>query len=122
MSNAMPVPWKELERTTAKVLGGTRLHRGADFGRRGSDVEHSLFVIECKYRKALPKFLAAGLAQARRGDPTKVPLLVLKERQQRGSLVVLSLADFVDLLGPLTPAAEATDGPLATPAPGTLPD
>ena len=98
MSNAA---WKDLERNTAKALGGKRNQRGADFSQSCPDVEHPLFTVEVKYRKALPRLLRLGLEQAQRYSSTKPPLLVVKERGQRGALVVLRLTDFVDLFGPL---------------------
>jgi len=97
----MSKAWKNLERTAAKALGGTRNTRGGDFGKSAPDVEHSLFSIECKYRKSLPILLRQGLEQARAYDLKKPPLLVLKEKGKHGALVVLKLADFEDLFGKL---------------------
>jgi hypothetical protein len=51
--------------------------------------------------------LRLGLEQASRYDRGKPPLLVVKERYQKGALVVLKLADFVDLFGPLTEPTKA---------------
>lgn len=102
MSNA----WKEHERQAAKLLGGKRHSRGADFGTSAPDVEHPLFSVECKYRKTLPRLLRLGLEQAASYDTTKPPLLVVKERHQRGALVVMRLADFTDLVGALKSAGE----------------
>jgi len=65
------------------------------------DVEHALFSVEVKYRKILPRLLRLGLGQARKYDGSKPPLLVIKERNQRGALVVMKMEDFVDLLGSL---------------------
>jgi len=65
------------------------------------DVEHALFSVEVKYRKALPRLLRLGLDQAASYDRTKPPLLVVKQKHQKGALVILKLADFVDLFGPL---------------------
>lgn len=42
--------WKELERKTAKLLGGTRNVRGSDFSESMPDCDHAIFSIECKYR------------------------------------------------------------------------
>ena len=56
--------WKDLERKTARVLGGHRNSRGGDFGQSMADVEHPLLSVECKYRKTLPKFLREGIFQA----------------------------------------------------------
>ena len=63
-----------------------------------------------KYRKTLPRLLRLGLEQAKQYDDKKLPLLVVKERYLRGAIVVLHLADFADLLGPLTEEIQATHG------------
>jgi hypothetical protein len=102
----MPTPWKELERRAAKALGGTRNLRGSDFSKPGADVEHKLFSIEAKYRARLPVLLRDGLAQAKRYDGKKVPLLLIKSRGQRGAYAVLHLSDLVDLLGPVEPVGD----------------
>ena len=101
----MGVAWKNAERQAAKGLGGKRHSRGADFGKSEPDVTHALFSVEVKYRKALPRLLRLGLDQATAYDKRKPPLLVIKERYQRGALVVLRLSDFTDLFGPLAEPA-----------------
>ena len=93
--------WKDAERQAAKALGGSRNSRGGDFGKSAPDVEHALFSCEVKYRKCLPRLLRLGLEQAARYDGTKPPLLVVKERYQRGALVVMRMSDFVDIVGPM---------------------
>jgi hypothetical protein len=55
--------------------------------------------------------LRLGLEQAARYDHTKPPLLVVKERYRHESLVVMRLADFVDLLGPLTESMRQDKNP-----------
>lgn len=99
----MSTAWKNAERLAARALGGKRNQRGADFSQSLPDVEHPLFAIECKYRKTLPRLFRLGLEQAARYDSSKPPLLIVKERYQRGALVVMRLADFTDLVGPLLP-------------------
>ena len=107
----MSKAWKQLERATAKALGGVRHSRGADFSQSAPDVHHSLFSVECKLRKQLPRLLRLGLQQAAAYDDSKPPLLVIRERYQRGALVVMKLSDFVDLMGPLQePAPEEEYG------------
>ena len=91
--------WKDLERSTARVLGGQRNSRGGDFSQSMADVEHPLLSIEAKYRAKLPRLLVDGMAQAAGYDKAKIPVLVVKERYQRGALVVLRLKDFEDLFG-----------------------
>lgn len=90
--------WKNLERFAAASLGGKRNSRGGDFGQPMADVTHPLFVVEAKYRKQLPRILKLGLQQAQQYNRTKVPLLILKEKHQRGAFAVLKLSDFTTLL------------------------
>jgi hypothetical protein len=45
--------------------------------------------------------LREGIEQAKRYDEVKIPLLVLKEKFARGSLVVLRMKDFTSLFGSL---------------------
>jgi hypothetical protein len=105
----MSAAWKAAERQAAKALNGKRNQRGADFSKSLPDVEHPLFSVECKYRKVLPRLLNLGLAQAARYDGTKPPLLVVKQKYQRGALVVLRLADFTDLLGNFSAPPDAQE-------------
>jgi hypothetical protein len=107
----MSAAWKRLEKDTAETLGGTRILRGADFSQAAPDVRHALFAVETKYRKVLPRLLRLGLEQAARYDHTKPPLLVVKEKYQHGALIVMRLADFVDLLGPLTESVRQDENP-----------
>jgi hypothetical protein len=101
--------WKAAERQAAKALGGARNSRGADFSKSAPDVEHALFSCEVKYRKCLPRLLRLGLEQATRYDRTKPPLLVVKEKGMHGALVVMRMADFVDIVGPMQEQEERTE-------------
>lgn len=94
--------WKQLERTTAKMLGGKRVTRGADFSKSMPDVDHDLFQIECKYRKSGFKSLYDYLEQAQGYDPEspKIPVAVIQQNG-RAPLVVLSLKHFGGLQGTL---------------------
>ncbi len=89
--------WKNLERTAARKLGGERVWRGDNFYQSAPDVEHPGLSIECKYRKALPKWLVEAMEQAKGYDAQKIPVVVLKERYQRGEYVLLQLDDFVSI-------------------------
>lgn len=88
--------WKSLERKAAKTLDGKRNIR-EDFSLSISDVEHPLLSIECKYRKKISGFLKDGLRQAEKYHPEKIPVLILKEKNMRGELVILRLTDFQSL-------------------------
>ncbi len=91
--------WKNLERKTAKTLRGRRNNRGNDFSQSMPDVEHPLLSIECKYRKKISGFLKDGLRQAEKYNPDKIPVLILKEKNMKGELIILRLRDFQDLFG-----------------------
>jgi len=86
--------WKRLEKKVAQEVGGRRTSRPwADL----PDVESDWLVAECKHRKSLPKWLKDALAQAKRyAGPSQLPIVVLHERYQRDSMVLLSLKDFTE--------------------------
>jgi len=90
--------WKRHEKQVAKLLGGKRVSRGANFGESLPDVQHSLLSIECKYRAKLSRFLINGLKQAQKYDPRKIPVLVVKEKGMRGAIAILNLEDFASLM------------------------
>lgn len=93
--------WKNHERKTAKKLGGIRHTRAGNFSESAPDVdmpEDSRFVVECKYRKELPKLVTDGLAQASSYKTGKIPLLVMKQHGMRGEIVALKLDDLVNIL------------------------
>lgn len=91
--------WKNLERKAAKTLNGKRnIDRGMDYHLSRPDVEHPLLSIECKYRAKISGFLKDGIKQAQGYYPEKIPVLILKEKNMRGELVVLQLADFQSLI------------------------
>ena len=82
------------------ALNGKRnIDRAMDYHLSRPDVEHPLLSIECKYRAKISGFLKDGIRQAMKYDPDKIPVLVLKERNMRGELVVIRLSDFQDLFG-----------------------
>jgi hypothetical protein len=86
--------WKDHERRTAAILNGERTSQPyANL----PDVVAGDFVVECKEREALPKWIMDAMAQvvghAREGQ---LPLVVLhqKHKHQRNDLVVLRMRDF----------------------------
>ena len=87
--------WKRLEKTTADRLGLRRNVRGGDWSQSLPDCEGERLVIECKYRKTLPEWLKAALEQAQGyAGADRFPAVVVKERGQRGAIVIMDLADF----------------------------
>ncbi len=110
----MSEAWKELERQTARALGGRR-HLRRHYGEAGGDIdlpENARIVVEVKYRGSgfpFPSAFLDGLNQAARAGPDKVPVLVLKAKRMRGALVCLHLEDFVKLLNGEEEDHAATD-------------
>lgn len=93
-------PWKAFEREVAKKMGGVRM---GPTGRMTNDVDHEHFAIECKYRKAIPGFLLAGIKQAEinSSSPNKTPILFLKKPRSnlKDDMVVMRASDFYDWFG-----------------------
>ena len=87
--------WKALERKSAAILGG---QRAPSDGTGGVDVEHPTFAIECKYRAKLG--FKSWFEQAERyaNESGKVPLLVCKQKHERGEYAILRLTDLAELL------------------------
>ena len=92
--------WKKLELKVAKMLGGQRNPLSGSASKHTSgDIIHDKFYVECKYRA---KFAVVSLfkeVEEKAKAENKVPLLVLKQKNLRGELVVLRLEDFVKLVG-----------------------
>lgn len=88
--------FKALERYAARVLGGRRISRGADFGQSLPDVLHDYFGIECKSRQDAFKTLYDYLKQAAGYDKEKVPLVVVR-RKGKKALAILELDDLAEL-------------------------
>lgn len=96
--------WKNLEKTVAKILGGIR-HIRVSYSESAPDVEHESLSVECKYRKSVPEYLKEmityseaypcrlyrkvpklvleGLAQASSYDKSKIPLLAVRQHNDR---------------------------------------
>jgi hypothetical protein len=87
-----------MEITATKALNDKRNSTGMDFSLSITDVEHPTLSNECNYRAKISQFLKDGLKQAERCQPEKIPVLILKERNMRGKLVVIRPKDFQDLL------------------------
>lgn len=85
--------WKDFEREVAEYFGGVRRIR-IDYGESIGDIIHPTLSIECKYGLQCPKkqkgskFLDNAFEQARRYDPTKVPMVCMKRPRQVGFTIV----------------------------------
>lgn len=88
--------WKALERYAAKILGGSRVSRGADFGKSLPDVKHDYFAIEVKYRTNAFKNIYDYLEQAMQYSKDKVPLVVIRRRGKK-ALAVIELESLGEL-------------------------
>lgn len=84
--------WKDFESEVAKACNGLRRIR-VSYSEVGSDIIHHKYSIECKYGKQIPKkalegkrckFLDKAFAQARRYNPTLIPIVCLKTPNMRG--------------------------------------
>lgn len=100
--------WKAYELRCAKDLGGMRIPvTGVD--RHGADVVTPLFAVQVKLRKALPGWLFDWLSGIRSTAKRqcRIGILVLRKPRQRDedALVVMSMADFIDLHGAVKPCA-----------------
>lgn len=94
--------WKNLERKTAKRLGGKRITRGADFSVSALDVEHKYLAIDTKYRQAwgFISYYDKLVEDTRRlyKGQDKIPVLIVKKARRRGEFVIVSLEDFLKLI------------------------
>lgn len=99
--------WKAAERRTAKLLGGRRIPvTGID--RHGADVVTPLFHIQNKHGRNRPSYLddwLSGICGTAR-DAEKIGLVVWssKGEKQADAIVMMRLADFVSLHGPMQPS------------------
>lgn len=94
--------WKNLERKTAKQLGGKRITRGEDFSISALDVEHRRLAIDCKYRQkwgfvAQYDKLVADTRRLYKGQ-NKIPVLVVKKARRRGEFVIIAMTDFLQVI------------------------
>jgi len=89
--------WKRAERRVASLLHGERT--GAT-GEATPDVVSDWLAVEVKYRRRLPSWLKDALSQARvNASAGKLPIVVLREKGDRGGWVLLGLGDFCDWFG-----------------------
>lgn len=94
--------WKQLERSVAEALGGSRVLRGADFSESDVDVKVAdmpNLKVDCK---AHARFAHHSLVDEVREkychDPEDVPVLVTKASRQIGANVTIPLEYFAWLL------------------------
>ncbi len=100
--------WKRAERRTAAILNGQRVSKHSQ-GEGGADVLAPGLAVEVKYTsRALPKYLADALLQARAGAKEgRVPAVVLRQKGKRGGVVVMDLEAFAAAWGELVSLREA---------------
>ena len=86
--------WKDLERTTAKILGGKRVIR-ADYSEKNVDVEIEDFPRFKVDTKRYKKFRAFSLYEQVREkyckEATDEPILVLRQHNKKTKLAVIDL-------------------------------
>jgi len=84
--------WKKMERKVAKQLKGQRIPcSGISGGRLSGDVLHDKYYVECKYRKHWNVWSIFREVEKEAKKLNKVPLLVIKERDKKGELVIKRL-------------------------------
>jgi hypothetical protein len=89
--------WKKFERKVAKKIGGVRTPLSGSHSRHTSgDVIHDVFYVECKYRKNFAVVSLFDEVREKAKKEKKIPMLVLKQKNRHGELVVMDLNDFVD--------------------------
>ena len=97
--------WKDLERSTARALGGQRILRGDDFRKSVPDVfvaDRPRWKVDCKYK-------SSGWAHHKILDevrrkycaPGDVGIIVTKSGGQKGAVVSMALEDFVLIVAAL---------------------
>jgi hypothetical protein len=92
--------WKELERRTARKMGGRRLWRARDYSESVPDGETGEDVWDCKDRVSMTALTWYRQAEAKYRPYVKGRrfLLVLCDTKGRGEYVLLKLDDYVQLL------------------------
>lgn len=93
--------WQNFEKAIAKLFQGFR-HVRTNYGESDVDVETRDFIIECKYRSNVPKYILDWMTQAREYSTkfNKVSMLAWKSKGKRieDSLIVMRLDDFLAVL------------------------
>lgn len=83
----------------ARLLG---TDRHPSNGKRTQDIDHEVFYIEHKTRKAVPEYFSLAWKQLSSCPPGKIPLMILAHARGTGhktqQYVVLRLEDFVAML------------------------
>ena len=91
--------WKKFERKVAKKLGGVRNPLSGSHSRHTSgDVIHDKFYVECKYREKFSIVSLYDEVREKARKEGKIPLLVIKQKNRKGELVVVDLDEFVKML------------------------
>ena len=87
--------WKQLERDSAKIMGGERVSRGADFGKEDVDVkieDFPSFKIDTKRYKRFGVYpLYEGVKKKYCKSPEDNAILILRQWSKRTKLAVIDL-------------------------------
>ncbi len=109
-----------MERAIAEELGGKRVVR-ADFGVSDTDVRIEDFPqlkIDSKYRAAWAhNSYLEEVAEKYAKEPGSIPLLVTKQKRQRGAIVCMYLEDFATMLDAVRDLRGRIQHPLVDPRP-----
>jgi hypothetical protein len=99
----MSKPWKNLERKSAKALGGTRAPCSGSYLPDKTDVEGVIFndeeyCVSCKYRAKISIYSWWKEVKKDAKRTGKTPLLVIKQKGEPGELAVVPLEFLAELL------------------------
>lgn len=90
--------WKRLARKFAQTFGGRRNPlSGKSSGKPGDNI-HPEFLAECKYRKRIAIWNWFKEIEEESEDVDKIPMLVLKQKQEQGELVCLKMEDLQEIV------------------------
>lgn len=102
MSERRSQAWKDLERESARILGGQRITRPWDLFEIRDDIEVDGFEhykVDCKYRaKAQINTLLNTVRKKYCQQPADVPVVITKTHHEVGAVVSLPLSEFARLL------------------------
>lgn len=97
----MSKAWKQLEKSSAQILGGTRVIRKS-YGERNTDVDiedFPSFKVDSKRYKRLQTFtLYEEVKRKYCKKPTDKPILILRQHNKNTKLAVVDLELFAKLL------------------------
>jgi hypothetical protein len=91
--------WKQTERRIAKKINSERTPLSGGSSRHTlSDTLHEKLFIESKYRKKIPFLKTFNETKILAKKESKIPMVVFKQKSQRGEIVMMDFDDFLGLI------------------------